>query len=332
MPLGSLPDLPNRPGLEDQTDLIVSVLRESAFREAAADLVRERALKELCGGLAEAGVPPLLMKGAHVAYACYARPDLRPRVDTDLLIDPADRERAHRVLVALGYHEAPQSGGDLLMYQVSYELKGAGATTHVVDVHWRISNAQRFGKFLSHAEILREAIPLAGLGPALGPSPVHAVLLACVHRVAHHLDTPRLIWSYDLYLLGRMLSVAEWDRVAVLAGERGVAAACERSLSGAASLLGGGPPAGTMTALASAASREGSSVDYLDARRPHIHRVVADFRALDSWRDRWRLARQHVFPAPAYMRSVYAPSSRAPLAVLYLRRAWWGALRWLAQP
>ena len=124
--------------------------------------------------------------------------------------------------------------------------------------------------------------------------------------------------------------MAEWDRVAALAIDRRIAAACHRSLAGAAALFGDGMPAATLASLAEAARGEEGSDEYLDASRPHIHRILADFRALGSWTDRWRLARQHLFPAPAYMRSVYAPASRAPLAFLYLRRAWWGARRWLA--
>ena len=311
-------------------DPLLALLRERAWQEAALDVVRERDLKHLAAALDAVGVAPLVIKGAHLAYVCYPRPDLRPRVDTDLLIDPTDRNRAASVLSALGYDEAPQSGGDLLMYQVSYERKAAGVRTHVVDLHWRISNAQRFGGCLSHAEILSEAEPIAALHPAVGPSAVHAVILACVHRVAHHLDVPRLVWSYDLHLLGQRLTRSEWDRVATLAIERRVAAACHRSLVGAAALFGEGIPAMPLAALADAARGERGSDDYLDASRPHIHRVLADLRALDSWADRWRLAWQHLFPAPGYMRSVYAPASRAPLALLYLRRAWWGARRWVA--
>jgi hypothetical protein len=44
-----------------------------------------------------------------------------------------------------------------------------------------------------------------------------------------------------------------------------------------------------------------------------------------------RLVRQHLFPSAHYMRGVYAPASTAPLPVLYARRAWRGARRWLAR-
>jgi hypothetical protein len=203
----------------------------------------------------------------------------------------------------------------------------------MVDLHWRISNPQRFGSALSVAEIRGEARPVTRLhAGAIGPSPVHALLLACVHRVAHHLDVPRVVWSYDIHLLSGLLTTAEWERFTDLARDRRVAAACARGLSSTTALFGTAaiPPA-VHERLGRDAASEASIRAYLGPRMPHIARILSDLRGAGSWRRAVRMTRQHVLPPPRYMREVYAPSSHAPLPVLYVRRAWRGARRWMAR-
>ncbi len=45
----------------------------------------------MLASLAAAGITPLLLKGAHLAFTLYRSPDRRPRLDTDLLIREADQ-------------------------------------------------------------------------------------------------------------------------------------------------------------------------------------------------------------------------------------------------
>ena len=91
-------------------------------------------------------------------------------------------------------------------------------------------------------------------------------------------------------------------------------------------------PADVPRRLADSASHDQSLDAYLNPGQPHIVRILADLRAMGSWRQAIRLTRQHMLPSPAYMRQVYAPASSAPLPVLYARRAWRGARRWLTRP
>jgi hypothetical protein len=305
-------------------------LRDCAQQAAAVDLVRERELRAVLAAGAENGLQAVLLKGAHLAYTVYPRADLRPRLDTDLLIAERERDDAAAVLRSLGYEPARQSGGDLLMYQQPYLRRDASGIQHTVDVHWRLANPQRFGAVLSHDEIWRAATPLPRLGPgARGPAASHALLIACVHRVAHHYDTTRLIWTYDIHVIAGMLDPDGWAAFAKLAVERQVALVCARGLALSRDLFGtaiGIDPA----TLVAAGAVEDDTAQYFETGARHLDRIAADFRAL-SWSARCRLARQHLFPSASYMRGVYAPASSAPLALLYARRAWRGARRWLAR-
>ncbi len=308
-------------------------LSAEARRHAAFDVARETELRKLLAGLDTRGVRAVLLKGAHLAYSHYERPDLRPRADTDLFIAYADRRRVFDVLGDLGYQGTGHVTGTLLMYQAAYVKLRDGAPWHVVDVHWKIANPQIFADLLSYDELAAAAVPLPALGRgALGPSDVHALFVACVHRVAHHHDADTLIWLYDIHLLASRLTPASWEAFVDLVETRGVAHICRHSLGRAAAEFGTPLPARvTAEPRLRQPIKEMVTATYLNRGRPHFGEVVGDLRALPRWRDRLQLVAQHAFPSAEYMRGHYAPSSHAPLAILYARRAIHGARKWLAR-
>jgi hypothetical protein len=306
-------------------------LARAAVRASAVDLVREAELRGALAALGARGVPCLVFKGAHLAHAVYPRPDLRPRLDSDLLVPDDRRADADAALVAHGYECVPQFTGALIAYQAPYVIGRHGRIAHVIDLHWRLANPQQFGAVLSATELFDEAEAAPGLGdPARAPGGVHALVIACVHPVAHHRSVGLLIWSYDIHLLAARMSDAAWDRLIGLALERGVARVCAHSLRRALDLFGSAVPADVIARLEERAAPE-PTARFLARDRRHIQTVWGDLRTLTSWRDRWHLVRQHAFPPSAYMREVYAPASHRPLMMLYARRMVRGAKRWLAR-
>jgi hypothetical protein len=176
------------------------------------------------------------------------------------------------------------------------------------------------------------SIPTIGEG-ARAPGDVHALLIACVHRVAHHRDADRLVWLYDIHLIAGRLSAEDWGRFATLCNSRGVARVCWWSLERTREAFGTVLPAQILEDLGGTHPRtEHETAAFLVPGRRHVEQVVGDLRALRSWKDRVRLVGQHLFPSPVYMRSRYAPASSAPLPVLYVRRVMYGAWKWLARP
>jgi len=307
-------------------------LRDHALRQTAVDLGHEADLRRMLAGFDEAGVQAVLFKGTPLAYTVYPRPDLRPRVDTDVLIAQKDRERTHTALTGLGYRPEIPVGMDVVMHQRTYVRATPDRPGHVVDVHWRVANPEVFRDVLSFEEAWSEAVPVRALGPsARGLGAVHATLVASVHRVAHHRGYDRLIWLYDLSLLADQLEGDDWARLVALATDRQVAAICGVSLREARDRLGASAPAEVLDALSAGASAEEVSAAYLTERR-HAQVVLDDLRVLPTWGQRWRLMYAHAFPSADYMREVYAPASGLPLPLLYLRRILEGSRRWLARP
>lgn len=309
--------------------LAIHALRaaEEARVAVAHDLAVERADRELVEALADRSLPAFLIKGADLAYGVYARSDLRPRVDTDLLVRSGDRSGAREVLRRLGYRPEPQAGGDLVSHQEAW-IRDGHSTRSVVDLHWRVANPQRFGRVLDVEEIAAGSEPRTRLSPAArGLGLVHALLLACVHRVAHHYDATRLIWACDVDLVASRLSDRDWQQWVRLAVDRRVAAACCRGFLLAERTLGTRLPAAIATELAEAARDDADP--YVEPEARHAARVWVDLRHTGSWKERVALLNQHLFPPAAYMRTVYAPASRLPLAGLYATRLLRGASRWL---
>ena len=328
---GVLPLLADRIArLQDVPSELESRLRLHAARQVACDLMQETEIRSMLAALNDAGIEALLLKGSHLAYAWYERPDLRPRLDTDILIPAAAKARVAGVLQAVGYEASANSGGELVSYQAAFVKYRQGLRLHVVDVHWRIANPQVFAGVLSFEELTRDAVSVPLLGPfARGLSAPHALLLACVHRVAHHFDSNRLIWLYDIHLLASALTAAEWESFLSLIEQRRVTAVCRRSLDRATQRFQTSiPPVAASDPRLRAPLAAEASAAYTRPRRV-VRDVASDLQALSSWRDRLRLVREHLFPPRQYMREVYSMSKRAPLPWLYASRAVRGAWRWL---
>jgi putative nucleotidyltransferase-like protein len=329
---GVLPLVANRLATVDElAGDLKSALRGHARSAIAADLVRAQSVTTALGALSTAGVDPLVLKGEQLAHRWYERPDLRPRLDTDLLIAQDSRTRAADVLKTLGYEPAGHVTGALVNYQATFIKRRQHVKVHAFDVHWRVANPQVFAGLLTYDELLADAMAIPGLGPhGRGPSAPAALLLACVHRVAHHFDSGRLIWLYDIHLIASTLAAAEWARFLDLALSRRVAAICARSLDRAAAEFGTCIPAAIAedARLRAPQEREASAA-YMMPGRSQMQNLADDLQALPTWRHRLQLMREHLFPSPQYMREVYALSSRAPLPLLYATRALRGARRWL---
>lgn len=302
--------------------------RRAARAELAAAVaqwtLRKHDLLRVLDCLDRHGVRPTLIKGAALACTHYARPHLRPSLDLDLLITETEVSAAQLAFESLGATLIPHVTGRLVMPQFHYDTSDASGCVHSYDIHWRIVVPPRFAGALSPEEIAAEAVPIGALGPfARGACAVHALLLASVHRAAHHRANGPLIWLKDVDLLCEGLTHAEEDRVCELSRSRGIVPAVTGMLTDAHAAFAG---AGT----GRLAARLATTGEFAVARPEPKTRMAAsfeDFRAL-GWPDRIRLARQLLAPGPEYMRKTYAPGSRSPLPLLYLRRIASGAWRW----
>jgi hypothetical protein len=306
-------------------------LRTAVHRQVALAAIQEEELRRVLCELARSNISPVLLKGAALAYSTYPDAALRPRTDTDFLIHPGDASRVRLALERSGYHPEPETSGRLVTAQFHYIRPDSHGIRHACDVHLKIANPQAYANRLSYDELRSEAISLPRLHhDARGPSPVHSLLIACLHRVAHHAHQRAdddLLWLYDIHLLARSLSEGDVVRLLALAAAKELSAVVRDGLGRARDALGGSVSEPVLGQLEDAAKRE-PPPPLLTATRT-IDVALADFAALSGWRARLSLLREHLVPPRSYMRRIYPGCPRWLLPAAYAHRIVRGAPKWL---
>lgn len=306
----------------------------AASGHAALEQVQRLEIERLLARFAERGIRSILMKGAALGYTVYADPALRPYDDIDLFVTAADRGRAGDALKTLGYQELAEGGGDRSFAQAHFRATDRFGVAHTCDLHWGIANPITFRHMLTFAEADAEAIFVPRLSPhARTFSLAHALFLACVHRVAHHLDAAVLLWIFDVHCLVNAAAADDLQRFEALAIRAGAAGVCAQGLATSARYFRTAVPDDLLARLRlAAAERRESSAAFLDPDLRLVDLLERDLSALDGWRARAALVAEHLFPSARYMRHTYAPGSRLPLPWLYASRICRGAPKWFRRP
>lgn len=317
-----------------QDDGVRAALSADLRKAAIADLLREQILRRLVADLAAAGVDALLLKGSGLAYTVYRQPHLRPRRDVDLLIARTSLEAADRALAAAGWLRAVEQSSERVTTQRHYVLGGTPSVAEHLDVHWKIAVPQVFGDTLGFAELAARAVPIAVLGPdARTLSRPDALLLACLHRVAHHQDAIDLLWLWDIHLLASGLADSERALFTDLAVRRSMRAVCVRGLE-LASACFATPRAGELIEGVRPAADDPfePSVRFLGGGMRQVDVLRGDLATLSGWRARIALVAGHLFPSPAYMQSMYPRCPAVALPFAYIDRIVRGAPKWFRRP
>lgn len=301
----------------------------TAGREAVA-AAQDRELTRVLAHLAAGGVSPILIKGAHLAHAIYPSAASRPRGDTDMVIAAEEEPLLASLLQGAGYRRMVHVRGTLILGQCHFLRTDDLGLVHALDVHWRVAAPLVFRHVLPAAVLRASRVAIPSLGPhAWGPSRPHALLVACVHLVAHHRAEPILLWLDDIARLVDGLGDDDVNVFLDTAEAAGILSVCAAALDRAQGSFDG-PAIGSLAekARARGAGRAEPSARLLRATRP-IDDAWLDLRTAESWRERVTLLREHLLPDPEYMRATSAPGGWLPLA--YARRAAFGIRKWTAR-
>ena len=308
------------------TDPAWEELRHEERVEAIRDTLRVRELLRVVAALDAAGCEPVVFKGAALALTHYEESWRRPRLDSDVIVDPGSRARAASTLATLGYARPPMTAGRYVMHQEMHVRPDPIVGEHVIDLHWKLANPNLLAGLPGHAELrARASSILVPEGTVHAASPADALVIACVHRAAHHAASDELLWLYDIYLVASRLTVTEWSRVADIVRRAGVAAVVGEGLERAARAFGHCVP-DTIRPMLESGGREASALFLRTDLRP-IDWLRADVAALGPARGA-RLIAEHLFPPASYMRGKYGLRSGALLPLAYARRIVGGAAGW----
>lgn len=322
--------------VRDWPPAALQACRDSAVAQVMWELRHRALLRETLSQLAAAGIRPVLFKGTALAYTLYPEGSLRSRGDTDFIIPPQTKSTVADTLSALGFERGCAVSGESISYQASFTRTESAGDAHTLDVHWRINNSELLSRLFSHEELLQHAQAVPALGPdALAAGPVHALLLACMHRATHkhnpyyvdgvaYYSGDRLIWLYDIHLLSENFSQQDWDELVRMAQEKSLCAICLEGLERARTAFHTKLPASVLLALGRPTKTE-IVARYFESG-PLRHQWM-DFCAIPGAVRKTRFLAETLFPPADYMRAKYPQAGLDWLPWLYLRRAAGGVLK-----
>ena len=322
-------------GVDERRLAVVDVRDDRDVAEVGAvDVLRQANLQEVLKAFAEQNIFPLLIKGTPLSYIYYADSSLRPRCDTDLLIRKNDLNTVETILAKFGYSRSNSVSGDFIRHQFLYSKPGPNGIGCDLDVHWKISNPILFADMLTFDELQSKGIGIPSLSEyARTVSPVDSLLLACLHRVAHHKSTERLIWLYDIHLMADRMTESEFDEFWKRASQKKLKSICLDGLITAKSWFN--------TKFPEVQTDQQGGQRVYDSIEPSAQYLHSDLRNLDlllmnlrhhsGW-DKIQLLKENLFPPASYMLQHYNVSKRLLLPGLYLHRSITGAWKWFQKP
>lgn len=296
--------------------------------QTAFELMLRSEIQLILKALNAEGVFPLLIKGTALAYAVYPHPALRNRADTDLLIRPEDRATLARVLQGLSFSRSDSIEGELISNQDLYSKRNEHGVEFAFDCHWKISNRPLVADVVTYQELYERAISISELAEeARAPALVDALLLACLHRVAHHPEDQRLIWLYDIDLLLRKMDRNQFEEFAQLASNKKVRALCLQELKAAEKHFHTPLHDDLIQRLfyeADLGTEPSSHLLEPHSRKIDVLRV--DFKSL-SGLQKIRFVFQHLFPSSEYISKKYSLRYKILAPLYYVYRMVIGGLK-----
>lgn len=308
-------------------DRMIAAIAEDARINGLWEATHAAALSRLLAALDKAGIEAVLMKGTALAYSLHDEPATRRRGDSDLIIRPADCERARAVFAECGWYRNKDPHG--LVFQESWLIEAAGHFVHALDLHWEPSDRPVLQRVLRLEDFFTHKQPLPRLSNHAYRAD-HALTL--IHEtlnqkwhVAHGYWTEqgrvkgarRLIWSVDFDLLARRLGDAGWQRLLTLCAERGVGPLVAEALRGAASDLDTPLPRQVLATL-EAQPADADIAQYF-ANSDSLSEFWLDLRTATSWSDRLRMVLDRGFPPRAHLLTKYPEHAGWPTLLLQAR-------------
>jgi hypothetical protein len=283
----------------------------TSFRAAyaantALNGIRREAILKIAAEFTRRGIPYRLLRGAAIVSRLYGDPGVRPCVDQDLLVRPADREATEAALGTLDFQHDARYPGVFIRDRV------------LIDLHSSLGNLGRVGARRHVYAALEERVwgPPGNDGDGLHvlPPAVDFLHLAC-HALKHAYG--HLIWVADLAAWVRTFGPDGLAEAARLASSTGLTWPVLWALRMVRDCLGGNAavPIGRRDALCGggAASRILTRI----ARGETVHGAGAILTAMaaGSFPRAAAVLWGSAFPRAAVMRQIY-PGRSAPAAYL----------------
>jgi hypothetical protein len=210
-----LPLLAQRPGGVPDDDALARQIRHVARFSWLRTQMLGRRVAPVVAAMEEAGLAPLLSKGAALVYAHGADARLRPMFDIDVAVAPDHADRAVAVLNALGYHSILQdalTGHRAAVVRDTHGFGFSGPDGAEIDLHWHLLHQ---GRSTALSEAFRAAAVEAEIaGVRCRATSVEDTLVVAVAHGTSWARNAAVRWVGDVALLLRDHGAAlDWDAV-----------------------------------------------------------------------------------------------------------------------
>jgi hypothetical protein len=175
-------------------------LREALLARQRERIALESATLRALEALDRAGLPVMLLKGAALARTLYRNPVERPMNDVDLLVHPAERERAIDALIGAGF-AAPKRSAREFWREAYYHLplRAPGDEEVLVELHWSVAQPERHTVDVTRLFADSGFLSVGGTGCRV-PSAPDMLLHLSLHHAYHYFE-PRLVWVRERAVL-----------------------------------------------------------------------------------------------------------------------------------
>ena len=283
-----------------------------------------RELASILSSLGNSDVKVVLLKGAALASQIYPSIALRPMVDLDLLVLPADTTQAIDSLRQLGYQEIRQEeqSGFTLQYENEVALRKNAVIPILVEIHWNLFNSPYYQNKLSQEWLWNntQTIPINDFSARL-LQPEIQFLHLCGHLSYHHSGQEVWLWYHDLaemiMFYGERLN---WDELFDFAGKYDLLLSLKANLRILLGIYGPIIPRAVIATLehTTPSAREQKYYPRLSSQKKSAGQIFwDDFNSLPGWRNKFHFAFSNLFPSPKYMQNRYQIKHSIYLPIYY---------------
>lgn len=231
---------------------IVEHLKRQAARSAFQNVHAQRQLGPVVAALNRAGIPVMLLKGVALLQTIYARPELRPMSDVDLLVRPQHARQAMEALLTVGC----KRGAALLRedffprYHYEVEMFIPGPPPVRVDLHARPFRPMRLSRIIPDGALWENAVAVDFQNTTgFLPRPEFFLIHLAAHAAFH--GCSRLLWLYDLQrFVKKFQTTLDWDLVVARCEQWSVTLAVRDALCTMEALIGPSVPSEVIRRLA----------------------------------------------------------------------------------
>lgn len=285
----------------------------------AAELLKKQALNELGDSFIKNGLgAALIFKGTALAYSVYPTAWLRPRSDTDILLNADDKHIYEKVLSENGYFKQFGIAGEHTNHQSTWVKEIANGFSVHLDCHTRLSNRAILANEFKHGELLQNATPFQSLSDAwVQPDSVENLLIAIVHRIGHHANEERLIWLYDMHLLMKSFNENNWQQLLISCQKKQLCAIALEAIQLCQRLFNTPTNKTVLDTLKLAKAKDEPSQFFLKRHYPEWRHLLHDMRGLTGYTQKSQYLMENIFPDKDYIRQQMGTGS---LTYAYVKR------------